>query len=72
MDCKTWLEKRLSDMKVVNIEKIKTEGKEKGYSKGQLSEARKILGVATVDDRAQHNGVAQNWYWCLPKGEKVS
>ncbi len=66
-NCEEWLTERLGQMKLVNIETIRVEAKEQGYSKSQLKEAKLKIGAATVNDSALHDGEPQNWFWCVPK-----
>ena len=66
-ECEKWLAKLLAGQKFVDCEKIRIEATEKGFTKGQLSIARKALGVTSVSDSVLHNGRAKTWFWLIPK-----
>ena len=66
--CEKWLADFLKGQVFKNAKEVKREAAANGFSKGALNEARKILGVATVNDAAfQENREAQNWFWLIPK-----
>lgn len=68
MTCGQWLAALLGGQKFMNCEVIRVMAKEAGYSKGQLSKARKECGVTTVNDMtAQKDNIAKNWFWLIPK-----
>lgn len=66
-NCEDWLAERLGQMKLVNIETIRAEAKDLGYTKSQLKDAKLKIGAATVNDSALHEGEPRNWFWCVPK-----
>lgn len=64
--CLYWLYLRLKDEPFVLCDTIREEAKAQGYTKKQLKEARKILGVTTFNDWAANEGDPLNWFWELP------
>lgn len=67
MNCEEWLAEYLKGPVFKNCERVRASAEKRGFTKGQLSAARKKLGVATVSDSTKQNGAAKNWYWLIPK-----
>lgn len=63
-ECITWMRKKLSGGSVV-CDYIREEGRKEGFTRGQLSQARKILGVVTFH-QFDEDGATPNWFWSLP------
>lgn len=68
-DVEKWLEQRLTGRGEVNVEDIRKEAKASGIKRKQLREAKRSLGVETVNDWAA-NGETLNWFWLLPNKER--
>jgi hypothetical protein len=66
-ECERWLAEILSKQRFINCEKVRQIAKTLNFSKSQLSTARKILGVTTVNDASLHDGKAENWFWLIPR-----
>ena len=62
MDCKTWLALYLSDGQVHLTTAVSQKEKALGYSKSELREARKELGVKTFHQFDEF-GDTENWFW---------
>ena len=68
--CESWLANLLKGQVFKNCEAIRKEAAGRGFTKGQLSAARKKLNVVAVNDAGMHEGTAQNWFWLIPKNER--
>lgn len=69
-ECEKWLANILTGQVFINCEKIRIEADERDFSKGQLSIARKNLGVTAANDALLHEGKAENWFWLIPRESK--
>lgn len=65
MTCAEWLKLRLTGEEFVWCDLIREEAKQRGYTRGALRAARKLLGVKTCSDWACWEDGAKNWYWYL-------
>lgn len=63
MDCKTWLREYLSQ-NAGHSEYIRDEAENRGFTKRQLRDARKELGVKTYH-QFDEDGATQNWFWYI-------
>lgn len=66
-NCELWLTTLLPGQTFMNCEEIRIRANAAGFSKGQLSAARKSLGVTVINDSSLHDGKAENWFWLIPK-----
>lgn len=65
-DVENWLERRLKGRGEVNVEDIRRDARATGIKRKQLREAKRALGVETINDWAA-NGETLNWFWLLPQ-----
>ena len=73
MTAKEWLYDYLSNHSAENpaeVSMIMAAGKSAGYSRKELREAKRELGVITTNNWNKETGVASEWYWTLPEAEK--
>ena len=70
MNCVEWLRNYLS-AGASEYGGVKSTAKEKGFSKAELKEARKILNVKTWH-QIDHDEVPyiDNWFWFLPEDDQ--
>lgn len=68
MDCKEWLRNKLKDHEIHLCDDIRQESKKAGYTKIELKEARRELGVKTFH-QFDENGATTNWFWYLEDTE---
>lgn len=59
-ECEKWLYGELKNQ-FAHYDNIREKAKEKGFSKKQLKEARKILGVKTFH-QFDEDGATPNWF----------
>lgn len=67
--CRAWLSKLLADGEPHNVENIRAERKKAGFTKSEVSSAKKSLGVVSFNKTALKAEVTQNWFWQLPSKE---
>lgn len=67
--CRAWLSKILADGEPHNVENIRSERKKAGFTKNEVSAAKKSLGVISFNDANLQDRAAQNWFWQLPGEE---
>lgn len=65
MNCEEWLRQRLTGEEFLLCDHVREEAKQQGFSRKQLKEARKKIGVKTSNDWACWEDGAKNWYWYL-------
>lgn len=65
--CERWLQERLSKEDIILCDIIREEGKKLGFNKKEMKEARKNLGIETINDWAANEGETLNWFWRLTK-----
>lgn len=63
-NCEDWLSKILSNNAIFLCDDIKQIAKNAGYTKNELKEARKELGVKTFH-QFDEDGATSNWFWHL-------
>lgn len=69
-NCEQELAKILSDGKEHNVIEIREMRATKGYTKQEVNEAKRKLGVeVTNDSYQQEDGKALNWFWRLKNGK---
>ena len=64
MECKEWLKNELKDQEIHLIDDIRRKAKQAGYTKVELKDARKSLGVKTFHQFDEF-GATPNWFWYL-------
>jgi len=64
MECKDWLNERLSDHEIHLCESIRSEAKKAGFNKQELKAARISLGVKTFHQFDEY-GETPNWFWYM-------
>lgn len=62
MSCKEWLKNYMSDGELHLSTEVAGKAKALGYSKSELREARKELGVKTFH-QFDETGATDNWFW---------
>lgn len=62
--CMEWLRKFLRDEKCVLVDVVRDEAKARGYTRGELKEARRLLGVKTFHQFDEY-GATPNYFWYL-------
>ena len=62
--CVVWLKKKLTGGFAL-CDDVREAGRQQGYARGQLTAARKVLGVETFH-QFDEDGATQNWFWSLP------
>lgn len=62
--CSIWLKEQLSDGASHLSDEIREKAKEEGFSKRDLKNARKELGVKTFH-QFDEDGETPNWFWYL-------
>lgn len=66
-NCKIWLERFLRDNDGErNVSSIRIAAKENGFTRRQVSAAKKELGLITLNDWDAKGESASNWWWRLP------
>lgn len=63
IDCSVWLKKFLN-CEIRLCENVRAAAKENGYTKAELKQARKEIGVKTFH-QFRENGPTENWFWYL-------
>ncbi len=63
-ESREWLANRLRSHPGESTEETLRAAKEQGFKKSKIKQAKKELGVITVNDYKE--GVTLNWYWMLP------
>lgn len=66
-DCNEWLRGYLRGKDLVLCEEVRDEAQKQGYKKKELKEARKNIGVETVNNWAWNDGETSEWFWRLPE-----
>lgn len=64
-DCKTWLRAKYADRPWHPCKIIADEAREQGFTKRELKDARKALGIIMLS-KYDENYKALNYFWCLP------
>lgn len=62
--CEKWLNDFLKQYDIVLCDTVRDGANKMGFTRKQLKEARKALGVKTTH---LINGDSENWFWYLPK-----
>lgn len=66
-ECAEWLKRYLHDIgHEVLVDVVRGDAKLAGFTRGQLKDARKELGVVTVNDN-EGDGITCMWWWDLPE-----
>lgn len=69
-ECVEWLAEFLGGQVFRSCERVRAEAARQGFSRGDLSKARKTLGVTTINDSSIY-GEPRNWFWLIPKEENT-
>lgn len=62
--CHSWLRAILKNGKSYLCDSVKAEAVKKGFSKAELRQARKDIGVKTYH-QFDEDGATENWFWYL-------
>ncbi|HMM30982.1 MAG TPA: hypothetical protein PKB13_04295 [Clostridia bacterium] len=65
-ECEKWLADYLRGQVFKSVGAVKAEAEKRGFTRGQLSKARKALGVALVSDITIY-AEPRNWFWLIPR-----
>lgn len=66
-DCKKWLLEKLKGEDWLLCDTVRAEARKEGFTRKQLKDARKALGVETFH-QFDEDGATENWFWKLPQG----
>ena len=70
MDAYDWLKNFLS-AGPVETSVIRKAGRQAGFTRGDLHEAKRVLGAITTNNAGHHHreNPATKWYWSLPEDQ---
>lgn len=64
MKCREWLREKLEDGRIHLCEDVRGAALEAGFTRAELRQARKEIGVKTFH-QFDEDGGTQNWFWYL-------
>lgn len=66
-DCEKWLYNFLKENGKTMVEVIRNVARFNGFTKGQVSQAKKNLDLESSNNYNTDTGLATEWYWGLKK-----
>ena len=67
-ECEKWLREFLNREYFILCDTVREEAEKQGFTRKQVKEARKTLGVETINEWAANEGKTLYWFWGLPHG----